>query len=102
VVNPTIGLPLLLGSVALTSLAVHTAVMTHTTWMGSYWMGAARTRVTDATPPVTVAPLAAAGFSITVTPVAAVDAATPATFTINVTPSAVSPPPASIRSASVE
>ena len=30
VVNPTVGLPLFLGSVALTSLAVHAAVMTHT------------------------------------------------------------------------
>ena len=47
VVNPTVGLPLLLGSVALTSLAVHTAVMTHVSWMGNYWQGAARTRVTE-------------------------------------------------------
>ena len=47
VVYPTVGLPLLLGSVALTSLAVHTAVMTHTTWMSNYWQGAARNRVTE-------------------------------------------------------
>ena len=47
VVNPTVGLPLLLGSVALTSLAVHTAVMTHTTWMSNYWQGAARVRTSD-------------------------------------------------------
>ena len=47
VVHPTVGLPLLLGSVALTSLAVHTAVMTHTTWMSNYWQGAARVRTSD-------------------------------------------------------
>lgn len=39
VVNPTVGLPLFLGSVAITSLIVHASVMTHTTWMGNYWQG---------------------------------------------------------------
>ena len=39
VVNPTVGLPLLLGSVAVTSLIVHASIMSHTTWMSTYWMG---------------------------------------------------------------
>ena len=39
VVHPTVGLPLFLGSVAITSLIVHFAVLTHTTWMGNYWQG---------------------------------------------------------------
>jgi light-harvesting protein B-800-850 alpha chain len=39
VVHPTVGLPLFLGSVAITSLIVHFAVLTHTTWMSSYWQG---------------------------------------------------------------
>lgn len=91
VVNPSVGLPLLLGSVALTSLAVHTAVMTHTTWMGNYWMGSARTRVSEnATPPdAATASKAMAAFSVTVAPVPAADAKSPASFVITVTPNAV-------------
>jgi light-harvesting protein B-800-850 alpha chain len=41
VVNPTVGLPLFLGSVAITSLIVHASILTHTTWMGGYWQGKA-------------------------------------------------------------
>jgi light-harvesting protein B-800-850 alpha chain len=39
VVKPTIGLPLLLGSVAITALLVHYAILTHTTWFSAYWQG---------------------------------------------------------------
>lgn len=39
VVKPTVGLPLFLGSVALTSLAVHTAVLSNTTWMADFYAG---------------------------------------------------------------
>ena len=83
VVNPTVGLPLFLGSVALTSLAVHTAVMTHTNWMSNYWQGAARTRTTDAT---TAAP---AAFSMKVTPVPATTTSQ-ASFVITVSPTGTS------------
>lgn len=41
VVNPTVGLPLFLGSVALTSLIVHGEVLSHTTWFSGYWNGKA-------------------------------------------------------------
>jgi light-harvesting protein B-800-850 alpha chain len=41
VVKPSVGLPLFLGSVALTSLAVHYSILTHTTWFGRYWEGKA-------------------------------------------------------------
>jgi len=94
VVNPSVGLPLLLGSVALTSLAVHTAVMTHTTWMGNYWSGSARTRVSSqtATPPAAATdPKAPAAFSMTVTPVPAAGANSPASFVITVAPKADAP-----------
>ena len=37
VVKPTVGLPLFLGSVALTSLAVHTAVLNNTPWMANFF-----------------------------------------------------------------
>jgi light-harvesting protein B-800-850 alpha chain len=39
VVNPTVGLPLFLGTVLVISLLVHNAVLSHTTWMGAFWQG---------------------------------------------------------------
>ena len=41
VVNPTVGLPLFIGGVAVTSLVVHASVMTHTTWMSNFLQGGA-------------------------------------------------------------
>jgi light-harvesting protein B-800-850 alpha chain len=84
VVHPTVGLPLFLGAVALTSLAVHTAIMTHTTWMGNYWMGS-KARVAMETTPGQTATVAKAdtAFSITLTPVPA-SATAPASFVVTV------------------
>ena len=48
VVKPTVGLPLLLGSVTLIALLVHFAVLSHTTWFSDYWNGSAKTVVTAA------------------------------------------------------
>jgi light-harvesting protein B-800-850 alpha chain len=39
VVSPNVGLPLFLGSVAVTSLIVHYAILSHTTWFSAYWQG---------------------------------------------------------------
>ncbi len=39
VVKPTVGVPLLIGAVALTSLAIHTAVLTNTTWYPAFYQG---------------------------------------------------------------
>ncbi|MBB4197652.1 light-harvesting protein [Rhodoblastus sphagnicola] len=39
VVPPSVGLPLFLGSVAITALLVHVAVLTHTTWYPAYFQG---------------------------------------------------------------
>ena len=73
VVSPSVGLPLLLGSVAVTSLIVHASVMTHVTWMSSYWSGSWRNRTaTSEASPAKVADATAPGapaFSVTVTPV---------------------------------
>lgn len=66
VVNPTVGLPLLLGSVAITSLIVHASVMTHTTWMGSYWSGSWRNKTAEVDAPKVAE--AAPAFAVTVTP----------------------------------
>ncbi len=93
VVHPTVGLPLFLGSVALTSLAVHTAVMTHTNWMSSYWQGRDRTKVSEnATPSVAVANAAQSPFSVVVTPVPATSPNAPASFVITVAPNAAAAP----------
>jgi light-harvesting protein B-800-850 alpha chain len=45
VVHPTVGLPLLLGSVALISFTVHFAVLNNTTWISDYWAGSTATTV---------------------------------------------------------
>jgi light-harvesting protein B-800-850 alpha chain len=86
VVHPTVGLPLLLGSVALTSLAVHTAIMTHTTWMSNYWQGA-KGRVAMLGTTATQTATKDGAYSVTVTPVPG-NAAAPASFTITVGPAA--------------
>jgi light-harvesting protein B-800-850 alpha chain len=39
VVNPTVGLPLFLGSVAIISLIVHTAVLSYAPWFGAFFAG---------------------------------------------------------------
>jgi light-harvesting protein B-800-850 alpha chain len=39
VVNPTVGLPLFLGSVALISLIVHYSVLSNTAWFPAFWGG---------------------------------------------------------------
>ena len=88
VVNPSVGLPLLLGSVAATSLIVHASVMTHTTWMSSYWSGSWRNR-----PPVAAAPRlgeatpsAAPAFAVTITPVPGLPGKAGTSFVVAVTP----------------
>jgi len=39
VVNPTVGLPLLLGSVTLIALLVHYEVLTNAPYFAAYWAG---------------------------------------------------------------
>ncbi|MBB1094239.1 light-harvesting protein [Rhodopseudomonas palustris] len=41
VVKPSVGLPLLLGAVAVTAILVHYAVLSNTTWFAKYWNGKA-------------------------------------------------------------
>lgn len=48
VVKPTVGLPLFLAGVALTSLTVHFAVLNNTTWFASYWQGPAAAQTASA------------------------------------------------------
>ena len=92
VVNPTVGLPLMLGGVTTIALLVHASVMSHTTWMSNYWQGAgAKTKVsqsaTDA-PTVAMAPQGSPGFSITIAPTPAAAGTGETAFVVTVKPTA--------------
>jgi light-harvesting protein B-800-850 alpha chain len=42
VVKPSVGIPLMLSTVAVSSFAVHYALLTHTTWLPKYYEGGAK------------------------------------------------------------
>ena len=42
VVKPSVGIPVFLGAVAVSSFAVHYALLTHTTWLPKYLNGNAQ------------------------------------------------------------
>jgi light-harvesting protein B-800-850 alpha chain len=50
VVKPTVGIPLFLSGVAITSLVVHASVMTNTTWVGTFWQGKPKVRASLVAP----------------------------------------------------
>jgi light-harvesting protein B-800-850 alpha chain len=57
VVSPSVGLPLLLGSVAITALLVHFALLTHTTWVPGFFEGKKHVSAIETTsPPVAYLP----------------------------------------------
>jgi light-harvesting protein B-800-850 alpha chain len=90
VVSPTVGLPLLIGSVALTSLIVHAEILSHVSWFGGYWNGAAKMKMSGADPQGQTAQVAsqtgAPAFTITVTPATASAGAAASSFVVTVAP----------------
>jgi light-harvesting protein B-800-850 alpha chain len=44
VVKPSVGIPLFLGAVAVSSFAVHYALISHTTWLPAYYEGGAKAK----------------------------------------------------------
>jgi light-harvesting protein B-800-850 alpha chain len=44
VVKPSVGLPLFLGAVAVTSLLVHLAILSNTTWFSGFLNGGAKAK----------------------------------------------------------
>jgi len=85
-----VGLPLFLGSVAVTSLIVHASILTHVNWFSGYWDGADKHMAMLSQPAVPAVPAMTksdAAFTMTVAPVAATSAQ-PASFVITVTPNA--------------
>jgi light-harvesting protein B-800-850 alpha chain len=92
VVNPTVGLPLFLGSVAITSLIVHAAVLTHSTWYGPYVgiTAKAKTAMNDTDSKVaSTAMKTDAGFTINVAPASAEPGQVNQAVVITVTPNQV-------------
>jgi light-harvesting protein B-800-850 alpha chain len=51
VVHPTVGLPLLLGSVTVIAILVHLALISNTSWFPKYWNGASAVAAAPAPAP---------------------------------------------------
>jgi light-harvesting protein B-800-850 alpha chain len=57
VVKPTVGIPLFLGAVAVSSFLVHYMLLTHTTWLPKYYEGkATKTAAIEAPATTALAP----------------------------------------------
>jgi light-harvesting protein B-800-850 alpha chain len=91
VVNPTVGLPLFLGSVAITSLVVHASVMTHTTWMSTYWQGAKAKTASNGDMPHVASFAVQPGYTVSVLPVTDMNGAAQASFVVTLAPTTVTP-----------
>lgn len=72
VVKPTVGLPLFLGSVAVTSLIVHYAVLSHSSWYGAFYEGGKtkKAALENSVSPVALSSTAVPGYVISVAPAA--------------------------------
>lgn len=60
VVKPSVGIPLLLGAVAVSSFLVHFALLTHTTWLKQYYNGPVKVAMADSVAPMAATPTAPA------------------------------------------
>ena len=56
VVKPSVGIPLMLATVAVSSFAVHYALLTHTTWLPKYYQGNTAVAAAPAAPAPAAAP----------------------------------------------
>jgi light-harvesting protein B-800-850 alpha chain len=71
VVNPTVGLPLFLGSVAVISFTVHFAVLSNSTWVKDFFQGSRAKKAAIETAPAQFASSSSqAGFNVSVAPAA--------------------------------
>ncbi|CCE01086.1 light harvesting protein B-800-850, alpha chain [Bradyrhizobium sp. STM 3809] len=87
-VHPTVGLPLFLGSVALTSLCVHYTILSHTTWMGAYWEGgkSKKAALEESVSPVALNTQAVPGYVISVAPAAGDSTRLGSSFMVTIAP----------------
>ena len=87
VVKPTVGLPLLLGSVAVTSLLVHYAILSHTTWYRDIGKAdISRSRKPASSTAAISAAQTQPAFTVSVAPVAATSGKAATSFVVTVTP----------------
>jgi light-harvesting protein B-800-850 alpha chain len=68
VVKPSVGIPLFLSAVAISSFAVHVALVTNTTWVKKFLNGNAPTASAAAEAPVTTAAAPPAGVVVAAAP----------------------------------
>ena len=87
VVKPTVGLPLFLGSVAVTSLIVHYSVLSHSSWFGAFLEGGKTKKASleESVSPVALAANAVPGYVISVAP-ATDNARAGASFVVTLAP----------------
>jgi light-harvesting protein B-800-850 alpha chain len=97
VVNPSIGLPLFLGSVALMSFTVHHAVMNNSVWVKDFFNGTGMIKSASAekiiAPSAALAKAGTSALTFEVTPVAATDSTPEASFVLKIKPKDVPPDP---------
>jgi light-harvesting protein B-800-850 alpha chain len=97
VVNPTVGLPLFLGSVALISFTVHGAVLSNSAWYKDFYNGVSMTKTASAekiiAPSSAMAKAGTSALTFEVTPVAATDSTPEASFVLKIKPKDVPPDP---------
>jgi light-harvesting protein B-800-850 alpha chain len=96
VVNPTVGLPLFLGSVALMSFTIHFAVVNNTTWVSNFWSGTpmkAAALETDVAPVASVSPAVKPAVAMDVAEVAPLLGADSTAYVVKVKPKALTPEP---------
>jgi light-harvesting protein B-800-850 alpha chain len=90
VVSPNHGLPILIGSVALTSLIVHYSVLSHVSWFSSYWNGGFKKSAMSDSPATSVGEARTnSGYSVSVAPVTGEQGKT--SFVVTVVPNADAP-----------
>jgi light-harvesting protein B-800-850 alpha chain len=90
VVNPTVGLPLFLGSVALISFTVHGAVLSNSAWYKDFYNGVSMTKTASAekivTPSAALTKAETPTVTFEVVPVAAASADPEASFVLKIKP----------------
>ncbi len=81
VVSPNIGLPLIIGGAAVTSLIVHYSILSHTDFMSKYWQGGAK-KAAMAAEPAAVGVTQTPAFTVSMAPTTGADGQTAFTFTV--------------------
>jgi light-harvesting protein B-800-850 alpha chain len=97
VVNPTVGLPLFLGSVALMSFTVHFAVLNNSSWVKDFFNGAPMTKAASAekkvVPNADLAKAEAPAMTVEIAPAPTANADADASFIVKIKPKYPLPDP---------